>query len=208
MARPRGDASDLLRRLRAAQEHIGERSRAVVSFEPMAEIVGMSPRNLLKTHIEPDTGFPVQKRGAEGVAWEFRVARVLKHMIKRAEERVEANRAAARKLQHLTSFTVPEDPEGPVSLADLSKLADLTMKAQAEKTRQGQYVPASKVRDFLISYNAAVTGGILGVSQVADPNGNLDPPVRVVVDNELRSVAAHVGAMVDKFLKEHGAGLQ
>ncbi len=206
MARPRGDASDLIRRLEAALKVA--KPRDVVDAVVMSKIAGMTWRNLLVTHIEPDPAFPIKRRGAEGVAWEFQVKKVIGHMIKRARERMAANEAAARRVHQLTSFTVPEDPEGPVSLADLSKLADLTMKAQAEKTRQGQYVPAAKVRDFLISYNAAVTGGILGVSQVADPNGNLDPAVRVVVDNELRSVAAHVGSMVDKFLKEHGAGLQ
>lgn len=206
MARPRGDASDLIRRMEAALKVA--KPRDVVDAVVMSKIAGMSWRNLLVTHIEPDPAFPIKRRGAEGVAWEFQAKKVITHMIKRARERMAANEAAARRVHQLTSFTVPEDPEGPVSLADLSKLADLTMKAQAEKTRQGQYVAASKVRDFLISYNAAVTGGILGVSQVADPNGNLDPAVRVVVDNELRSVAAHVGAMVDKFLKEHGAGLQ
>lgn len=206
MARPRGDASDLIRRLEAALKVA--KPRDVVDAVVMSKIAGMTWRNLLVTHIEPDPAFPIKRRGAEGVAWEFQAKKVIGHMIKRARERMAANEAAARRVHQLTSFTVPEDPEGPVSLADLSKLADLTMKAQAEKTRQGQYVPAAKVRDFLISYNAAVTGGILGVSQVADPNGNLDPAVRVVVDNELRSVAAHVGAMVDKFLKEHGAGLQ
>ena len=206
MARPRGDASDLIRRLEAALKVA--KPRDVVDAVVMSKIAGMTWRNLLVTHIEPDPAFPIKRRGAEGVAWEFQAKKVIGHMIKRARERMAANEAAARRVHQLTSFTVPEDPEGPVSLADLSKLADLTMKAQAEKTRQGQYVPASKVRDFLISYNAAVTGGILGVSQVADPNGNLDPAVRVVVDNELRSVAAHVGSMVDKFLKEHGAGLQ
>lgn len=133
---------------------------------------------------------------------------MLKHMIRRARERMAANDAAARRAHQLTSFSIPEDPEGPMSLADLARLADLTIRAQNEKTRQGEYVPRAKVRDFLIRYNAAVTGGILGISQVADPNGSMDPAIRAVIDNELRNVAVHVGEIVDKFLKELGAGLQ
>ena len=206
MARPKGDASNLIKRLEAALKVA--KPRDVVDAQVMAKMAGQTWRNLLVTHIEPDPAFPIKRRGAEGVAWEFQAVKVLKHMIRRARERMATNEAAARRVHQLTNFTVPEDPEGPVSIADLSKLADLTLKAQMAKERQGHYVPASQVRDFLTRYNAAVIGGILGTSQVTDPNGSLDPTIRGVVDNELRNVAAHVGEMVDKFLRELGAGLQ
>lgn len=206
MARPKGDATNLIKRLEAALTVA--KPRDVVDTTVMSKIVGMTWRNLLVTHIEPDSAFPVKLRGAEGVAWQFEPVKVLRHMIKRARERMAANEAAARRAHQLTSFTVPEDPEGPMSLADLARLADLTIRAQNEKTRQREYVPAAKVRDFLIRYNAAVTGGILGISQVADPNGSMDPAIRAIIDNELRNVAVHVGEIVDKFLKELGAGLQ
>ncbi|BBD98038.1 hypothetical protein SAMIE_1015390 [Sphingobium amiense] len=206
MARPRGDASNLIKRLEAALTVA--KPRDVVDTTVMSKIVGMTWRNLLVTHIEPDAAFPVKRRGAEGVAWEFQVVKVLRHMIRRARERMATNEAAARRAHQLTSFSVPEDPEGPMSLADLAKLADLTIRAQNEKTRQREYVPAARVRDFLIRYNAAVTGGILGISQVTDPNGGMDPAARAVIDNELRNVAVHVGGIVDAFLKELGAGLQ
>ena len=205
MARPRGDASDLTRRLEAALKVA--KPRDVVDAVVMSKIVGMTWRNLLVTHIEPDPGFPIKRRGAEGVAWEFQVVKVLKHMIRRARERMAANDAAARRIHQLTNFTVPEDPEGPVSIADLGKLADLTLKAQAAKERQKEYVPATKVRDFLTRYNSAVISAILGVSQTVDPNGGMDPAARALVDNELRNVAAHVGDQVDTFLREWSAGL-
>ncbi|EQA97289.1 hypothetical protein [Sphingobium sp. HDIP04] len=173
----------------------------------MSKIAGMTWRNLLVTHIEPDPGFPIKRRGAEGIAWEFQVVKVLKHMIRRARERIAANDAAARRIHQLTNFTVPEDPAGPVGIAELSKLADLTMRAQAMKEKQRGYVPAAQVRDFLTRYNSAVISAILGVSQTVDPNGGMDPTVRALVDNELRNVAAHVGDQVDIFLRNLGEGL-
>ena len=205
MARPRGDASDLTRRLEAALKVA--KPRDVVDAQVMAKITGQTWRNLLVTHIEPDGAFPIKRRGAEGVPWEFQVVKVLKHMIRRARERMAANDAAARRIHQLTNFTVPEDPSGPVSIADLSKLADLTMRAQAMKRDQQAYVPAAQVREFLTKYNSAVISAILGVSQTVDPNGGMDPAGRALVDNELRNVAAHVGDQVDIFLREWSAGL-
>ena len=205
MARPKGDASNLIKRLEAALTVA--KPRDVVDTTVMSKIVGMTWRNLLVTHIEPDPGFPIKRRGAEAVAWGFQGVKVLRHMIKRARERMAVNEAAARRAHQLTSFTVPEDPEGPMSIADLSKLADLTIKAQAEKTKQRLHVPAATVRDFLTQYNSTVVGAILGVSQKADPTGDMEPAVRALLDNELRNVAAHVGAQVDMFLKEWSAGL-
>lgn len=206
MARPRGDASDLIRRLEAALEVA--KPRDVVDAVVMSKITGMTWRNLLVTHIEPDPAFPIKRRGAEGIAWEFQVVKVLKHMIRRARGRIASNEAAARRIHQLTNFTVPEDPDGPVSIADLGKLADLTLKAQAAKERQRLYVPAATVRDFLTAYNSAVISAILGVSQTVDPNGGMDPAVRAIVDNELRNVAAHAGERADLFLREWSAGLQ
>jgi hypothetical protein len=205
MARPKGDASDLIKRLEAAAAVA--KPRDVVDAQVMSKIVGQTWRNLLVTHIEPDPAFPVKRRGAEGVAWEFQVVKVLKHMIRRARERMAANDAAARRIHQLTNFTVPEDPAGPVSIAELSKLADLTMRAQAMKEKQKGYVPTAQVRDFLTRYNSAVISAILGVSQTVDPNGGMDPAVRSMVDNELRNVAAHVGDQVDIFLREWVASL-
>lgn len=205
MARPKGDASNLIKRLEAALSVA--KPRDVVDTTVMSKILGMTWRNLLVTHIEPDPAFPVKRRGAEGVAWEFQVVKVLRHMIRRARERMAGNEAAARRVHQLTNFSVPEDQDGAFSLADLAKLADLTMKAQSEKARQRLYVPAATVRDFLTRYNSTVVGAILGISQTADPNGSMDPAARAIMDNELRTVAVQVGEQVDKFLREWSAGL-
>lgn len=66
MARPKGDASNLIKRLEAALTVA--KPRDVVDTTVMSKIVGMTWRNLLMTHIEPDDSFPIRKRGAEGVA--------------------------------------------------------------------------------------------------------------------------------------------
>ena len=106
MARPHGNPDDLILRLEAALAIA--RPSDVVGANEMAGIVKMTWRNLLMTHIEPDSKFPIQRRGAEGLAWEFHVIKVLKHMLRRARQRKRANEAKSRRLMELTSFSVPE----------------------------------------------------------------------------------------------------
>lgn len=206
MARPKGDPSELVRRLNAALKQA--KPSDVVSAELMAEIVGQTWRNLLLTHIEPDPKFPIQKRGAEGVAWEFRVAKVLRHMIRRAEERIEANSASSRQAARLTGFTVPDEGGTGYDLVELGRLADLTLKAQAAKERQRQFVPVETVRAFIGAYNAKLRDAILGTPSRIDPTGAMDPVQRALVDNEMRNVAVAAEETALKFLREWSAGIQ
>ncbi|PZU59818.1 MAG: hypothetical protein DI547_04905 [Sphingobium sp.] len=205
MARTASDPNDLIRRLEAALKQA--RPRDTADARLMADIVGMTWRNLLMTHIEPDPKFPIERRGSEGVPWEFRVVRVLRHMLKRAREKIAANDEHARKVRRLTSFTVPEAEGGAVSMADLSRLADLTIKAQGMKERQKLYVPADTVRDFLSRYNARIRDAILGTPARLDPTGALDPSARAFIDDEMRNLAVTAEQAVQEFLREWSAGL-
>lgn len=205
MARPKGDPTDLIRRLDAALKVA--KPRDVVDAKVMSEILSMTWRNFLVTHIEPDAKFPIQRRGAEGVPWEFRVVKVLRHMVRRARERIEANEAAARRVLQLTNITVPPSEES-ISLVDLNKLADLTIKSQAQKIEQRRYIPAEKVRLFLNRYNSTVRDAILGTTARMDPAGDMDAALRTVIDNELRDVAVSCELAVQDFLREWNAGLQ
>jgi hypothetical protein len=198
MARPKGDPSDLIRRLEAALKIA--KPRDVLSADDMAKCTGMTWRNLLMTHIEPDSKFPIERRGAEGVAWQFRVVKVLRHMLKRANERIASNEASARRVQQLTGFEIPDEAGSAIGIHDVGKLIDANVKAQNEKVRQGHYVPRAEVDAFVIDYNSMIQSGILGASQKADPVGSLPPDVRGVMDEELRNLCVRLQALTDTWL--------
>lgn len=199
MARQQGDPSDLIRRLEAALK-VAKRTD-IASAEVMSDITGMTWRNLLKTHIEPDTRFPIRKRGAEGVPWEFEVVRVLKHMVKRAQERMAVNEERAKKLARLTGFDVPE-AEASGSVSDLSKLIDANLRAQKAKEEQRRYIPAEKMRMFLSGYNRRARDTLLGQRQKIDPLGTLPPEIAEAIEDNMRNLAVALQEELEDFVEE------
>lgn len=199
MARPHGNPDDLILRLEAALKVA--KPSDVVGANEMAGIVKMTWRNLLLTHIEPDTKFPIQHRGAEGRAWEFRVAKVLKHMLKRARERKAANEEKARRLMQLTGFSVPETAEA-MNIAEIAKLIDVNSKARAEKVEQGKLAPVEEMRLFLTGYNQAVSAGIMNAAQYLDPTGVFPPELTEALKDYLRDLAMTTHDNARKFLEK------
>ena len=201
MARQAGDPSDLIRRLDAALT--AAEPDDVVSAEEMAGIVGMTWRNLLKTHIEPDAKFPIRKRGAEGVAWEFQVVAVLNHMLDKARDRIAASEERAKRLARLTGFEVPEAESGGHTVADIGRLIDANMKAQKAKEEQRRYVPVEKVRMFLSGYNRRARDTLLGQRQKIDPLGTLPPEIAEAIEENMRSLAVTLQDELAGFVEEY-----
>lgn len=200
MARPNGDPSELIRRLEAALDVA--KPSDVVSAEEMAKILSITWRHFLAKHIEPDPKFPIQKRGAEGVAWEFRVTKVLRHMVKRAKERVAENEGRSRRIAELTGFSVPESETSGFGISEINKLIDANMRALSLKKEQGAYVPASEVRLFLTGYNRRARDTLLGIGKAIDPIGVLPPEVASLIEDKLRDLALELQGECDKFTGE------
>ena len=185
-------------RLEKALKQTGPRDTA--SAKPMAEIVGMSWQGFRNNHINPDPNFPVKSRGAEGKQWEFQVAKVLKHMIKVCEKKIADNTNRNRRNAEMIGITVPDQESGS-DIAEVSKLTDLTLKVQQAKERQGLYVPAEKLVDFLTGYNSSVVNGILGVTNQVDSTGIIPADIRKEMDDLLRSLAVSVQAVAVRFIE-------
>lgn len=199
MARPKGNPDDIIRRLEAALKIA--RRNDVLGANEMAECVGMTWRNLLMTHIDPDPKFPIQKRGAEGVPWEFRVAPVLRHMLRRANERKAENETRARRVAELTGYNVPETAAA-MNIAEISKLIDANAKAHGQKVAQKAYVPAERVRLFLAAYNRRVRDGLLGQRQRLDPVGSYPVEIAEAIDEDMRNLAVAIQQDMARFLEE------
>lgn len=205
MGRPKSDPSRLIARLRAALKVAKKDSKADASL--MAEIVGMTWRNLRDTYIEPDSAFPIVARGAEGQAWEFHVRSVLTHMLKRAEERVAANRRLADERAGLLNFTVPEEEEA-LGFAEISRLADLTYRMLDEQKSMGLYVSAERHRMIVGGLLMKVRDSLQGAVGRIDPAGKLPPAVREAIKHELTTIMLGCNRDARAFLEEQSAPIQ
>lgn len=174
--------------------------RDTASAKPMAEIVGMTWAGFRNIHINPDPNFPVKVRGAEGKQWEFQVVKVLRYMIKTCDKQIAGNIQRNRRNVEMIGITVPEQESGS-DIAEVSKLTDLTLKVQQAKERQGLYVPAERLVDFLTGYNSSVVNGILGVTNQVDSTGIIPADIRKEMDDLLRSLAVSVQAVAVRFIE-------
>lgn len=194
MSRKSADPSARLKLLQAARRIA--RKDDVVNADDMASITKMTWRNLRKI-IDADPGFPIQSRGAEGIAWEFQVTAVLDHMIKRCQGEIRANAAKARRLAELAGVTVPDDDSG-MSLADLRQINLLQMDTQRRKIEQRELVQAGEVRAMMTDFFTMVQSETLATVTQLDPAGQWPAKTRAEVSDHLRTMLVRVH---DKFAR-------
>lgn len=208
MARDNRDPADLLRLFEAAREVASEET--IVNLRELAEVLKMTDRNVKLRYIDPDPDFPVENAGSEGKSYQFRLVTVLDHLIAKAKARIESSRK--HNEQHARAAGVQIEAENNnvavLSLAELAKLAQMTMQVQEWKKSQGELIEASKMADFLAKYNTLVVNGILGVSSKVDPTSILPLDVRREMDEELRNLAVMINAEAKKFIGELRADIQ
>jgi hypothetical protein len=206
MARTQGDPNRLIARLNAALANAKPRDTADAGL--MAEIAGMTWRNLVKTYIEPDKDFPIAVRGAEGVPWEFNVRIVLRHMIKRAQDRIDSNRREVSERARKLSFIVPDEEDGALDFTGLARLADLTYRVVDEKKSQGEWMQKSSHRAIVGGLLIAVRDKMQGAISKIDPAGKLPPDVRAALGVEVSNILLDCHREAAKFLEEQRAPIQ
>ncbi|WP_374648661.1 hypothetical protein [Rhizorhabdus sp.] len=172
----------------------------VANAEEMAKILKMTWRNL-RLIIDADAAFPIQSRGAEGIAWEFRVAKVLDHLIKRCRSEIQANSAKHRRLAELAGVSVPEDADG-MSLADLRQINLLQMDAQRRKMDQGEWVPRAQVQTLFTSFFSMVQSEHQSTAAKIDPTGRLPAEVRAAVQDHMRGLLVRLHDKFGAFISD------
>jgi hypothetical protein len=202
MSRSRGDPNQLIARLEAAAAKAGPKSVADAAL--MAEIVGMTWRNLLKTYIEPDKDFPIVARGSEGVAWQFNIRAVLKHLIKRAQQRIDANLQRVQERASLLGFTVPDEEQG-LSFADVTRLADLTYRVENEKVSQGERISRDRHRLVVGGLMMKLRDSLQGSISRIDPAGKLPPVVKEALTEQVTAIMLTCHKDAQAFLEESRA---
>ena len=209
MARDNRDPADLLRLFVAAREVASEET--VVNLRELADILKMTDRNVKLRYIDPDPDFPIENAGSEGKSYQFRLVTVLDHLIAKAKAKLESSRKHNEQYARAAGVDVESDigtGASVLSLAEMAKLAQMTMQVQEWKQRQGQLIEASKMADFLAKYNTLVVNGILGISSKVDPTSILPLDVRKEMDEELRNLAVMINAEAKAFIGKFSADIQ
>ena len=200
MARPKGNPRDLLKRIESALKVV--KKTDILPAAPMAEMLGMTWRNLLETYIRPDPQFPIKTRGSAGVNFEFEAVKVLRHLAKRCKERIAAAEKAAARMAELANITVPAADEGaPQSYAELRQ--GLLAHSEIEKMRREQrhYIPSDEVDGFISGMTERVMMTVLGARAKADPTGSWPVELASAFDNALRDLATDLQESLSDYLE-------
>ncbi|WP_310530707.1 hypothetical protein [Novosphingobium sp.] len=207
MARAASNIEVHLRRLATAKPRIAKLKRGeLLSSMPMAEMLGVR-WPALRDWCGDIEGFEASgafERGGNGVEWKFDPRKVHAFLTNHFAKRVKQQAVKSAKLTKAVGVTMSPDEAAP-SLAETKDLVNLTLAVTAAQEKQGYFIPAHQVSDFIAGYNEAVVSGILGTRTKVDPNGNLPVAVRKALDEHLRSLATAVHALAQKFIGDCGA---
>lgn len=207
MSKAATELSARIRRLEAAEvraKALGP--KAIISFGPMMEVLGVS-RSTLQDWCNDIDGFEASgafKRGGNGIEWEFKPVKAVAYLLRHFRAQAVKQAERSRKLTKSVGVKLAADDEA-LSLVEVKDRVNLTLTLVAATEKQGHYVLASDVADFLARYNQKVIDGIMGVKTKVDPNGNLSPAVRRQIDENLRSVAASVNEAAQEAIGEYRA---
>ena len=198
------DPAARLALLKAAQKKL--RKGDVLNAPDMAAALSMTPRNLMLT-IAQDPDLPIQKRGAQGRAYEFDAAAVIAHMIAKCEAALSERQSRAARVKRLSGHQgaaatpgVPSDGDELLSVGDLRDINDLQLSVHKRKLQQGHFVVKDTVTAFMADYHAMFQDGVLGLLGKIDPAGQLPADVRLKVEDSMRTLLVNQQARMDRFL--------
>lgn len=194
--------------LEAAKKRIDALEDGIVlQSKPMAEALGIH-WNALRGWCD----FPIFEgsdafiRGGNGIPWEFdprkTVGALLEHFRGEISKRQNRNRSFVASM----GITMDDREAETIDIGELSKQVSLTLAMQEHKQKQGGYVPAQSMSEFLRGYNQAAVQAVLGVGSKIDPTGTLPASIRAAINEELRSVAVAMQLRCSQFVGDSGAG--
>lgn len=144
-------------------------------------------------------------RGGNGVNWQFHVEPFLSALLavfrKDAAVKTEANAELRRKL----GVDLPVE-ERSATLGETKELINMTMTVVAAKKEQKHYALTSKTADLFARHYRRTVDGVMGVNTKIDPNGRIPAEIKILIDEELRSLAAQLAADAEKDLRKYLEG--
>jgi hypothetical protein len=210
MSKAASDLTARIKRLEAAEQRAKAFGpKETVTFQPMRELINVTRPTLAGwcNEIEgfEDSGCFV--RGGNGIEWAFNPRKTVAYLLKHFRAVAAGQAAKSRKLTKAVGVTLSDGDEA-MSMAEVKDRLGLTLALVAATEKQGGYVPAVEVSDFIAEYNQAVIDGIMGVATLTDPQGNLPPAVRKSIDEFLRSLALAVQQKAQRAIETFNAGAE
>lgn len=194
--------------LEAAKRRIGALEDGIVlQSVPMAEVLGVhwnALRGWCNFPIFEGSGAFI--RGGNGIAWEFDPRKTVDTLIEHFRGEIAKRQNRNRSFVASMGITMDEREAENIDIAELSKQVSLTLAMQEHKQKQGGYVPAVRMSEFIRGYNQAAVQAVLGVGSKIDPTGTLPPSIRAAINEELRSVAVAMQRRCSQFVGDPGAG--
>ena len=176
-----------------------ESSPTLVNLEELAELIGISKVTmaaLLRQHND----FPVEKRGTNGVAYEFDARKVRDFMaaIDEADQTAAEARADELREMRLDLFPQMADAEATTGLtpAERKAEAEATDKWDLIALRRGQLVRVDDVENTLRAAFSAFRDKLANLDQRLARKFDLDRPTRLGLRDELDQALAGVAAVM------------
>ena len=187
MARQAPDPTARIALLKAARAKlVKSKIKGPVNADEMAKIAGMTWRNL-KPQVEEDADWPCLMRGSEGVAYQFDPKKVLDHMVKRLEAKLQERHDRSARLAKIAGF--PEElAQTGLSIEELRHLDALQVSVQRRKIEQRNFVPLAEFEAVIADVFSTMQAETLSLVGRLDPSGRWPATVRADVKDELRSL--------------------
>lgn len=194
------DPTARLAALREARKAV--KKGEVFNADDMAAITGQTWRNL-KPQVDADPGWPILKRGAEGVAWQFDGRAVLDHMIAGLEAQAKARDERERRKAELAGIHARSPEKTGLTVGEYAEIDRMQTAAQRRKIEQRVYTLDSEHRQVVTLIFSTVQNELLAAPSRLDAAGQWSPEIRANVADALRTLAVRIHDQVKDKLTEY-----
>lgn len=209
MARSATSLAARLQRLEAARVKVRAMKRgAVLTFEPMMELLGVS-RPILRDWCRDIPGFAESgafEGGGNGIEYRFNPGATVRFLIKHFAAERDARVKKAREVRRMVAGDRLDDLPEDFDLDEIRKMIAVTAALREERERAGELVDAAKARDALRTMMTEMQqAGVKAASQ-QDPTGQWSPEIREKFEDAVNNVLVVMGRAGETALRQLRGG--
>lgn len=179
-----------------------------VNMRELADILGMTDRNLRSRYVQRFPDFPTEAVGGPGKDYRFDAKKVLVWLIAKTKQKIAEEGRRNAQLAAMTGIDigapVPAEVSSPAvgapDYGELRRQLELTALIRKERVLSGEYVPRDAVRTFVDRYHGVIRDSLLGSMTQIDPAGALPADIRALVDERFRHALTEIEIAASRFL--------